>query len=288
MDNAFEIFFNYTRERYQIYLKRLAGLPAPWTDDPILQKYRFTNVFRELDRTTVWFRENIREPLRNDPRVLMAIIAFRWFNRINAGEGIKPLIFDNVWSYPIWRATLKQIKNRDGVIVTGAYMIKSPAVLDKIDGILENLFKAKEKEDELVHLIGQPYCNLQQAWEVLLDLDYVGQFTAHEIVVDLQHTFFLENASDIMSWTNPGPGCAAGIGMLIYGDRKKFDRNKKEDRKQMIAIMQQFLKASQDVKYWPKEWPQFDLPTIEFNFCEVDKYLRGKAGMRLKRRYTMS
>jgi hypothetical protein len=45
-----ERFFAYARERYWIKLRRDQGLPAPWTTDPILQQYRFCNVFRADDR----------------------------------------------------------------------------------------------------------------------------------------------------------------------------------------------------------------------------------------------
>jgi hypothetical protein len=70
-------FLYWIRERHSIYLRRKAGKPKPWTDDAILQNYFFTNPYRENDKTTVWFRETIREPLRNDPRVLMATVIFQ-------------------------------------------------------------------------------------------------------------------------------------------------------------------------------------------------------------------
>ncbi len=54
--------FAFVHERHQIYLRRQAGQPKPWTANPILQQYRFTNVYRELDRVTIWIRENWREP----------------------------------------------------------------------------------------------------------------------------------------------------------------------------------------------------------------------------------
>ena len=62
-------FFAYARKRHEIYLKRKAGEPPPWTDDPILQQYRFTNVFRELDKTTLWFKKYVRGPMRKSPEV---------------------------------------------------------------------------------------------------------------------------------------------------------------------------------------------------------------------------
>ena len=51
-------------ERESIRIKKeSAVLSPPWTDDPILQEFKFCQVFREDDRTTRWFRTHIRENL---------------------------------------------------------------------------------------------------------------------------------------------------------------------------------------------------------------------------------
>ena len=42
-----ERFFYWINERHNIYVKRRASTPAPWTEDEILRKYKFTNPFRE-------------------------------------------------------------------------------------------------------------------------------------------------------------------------------------------------------------------------------------------------
>ena len=74
-------------ERESIRIKKeSAVLSPPWTDDPILQEFKFCQVFREDDRTTRWFRTHIREPMRNEEDVLMATIIFRWFNLIETGR----------------------------------------------------------------------------------------------------------------------------------------------------------------------------------------------------------
>jgi hypothetical protein len=52
---------HWARERYSIRCKRAAGLPPPWTDDPVLAAHRFCNASREHDRVTIWIRQNIRE-----------------------------------------------------------------------------------------------------------------------------------------------------------------------------------------------------------------------------------
>ena len=63
-------YFRTARERYNIYLSRVANDPPPWTEDPIFQKYKFCNVFREHDRVTIWLRENWREPYADHPLYL--------------------------------------------------------------------------------------------------------------------------------------------------------------------------------------------------------------------------
>ena len=93
-----EKFFEFIDERHMIYLRRLRGKEYPWTTDPILQKYKFTNVFRENDATTVWFRENIREPMRDDPDVVMATIIFRWFNLISTGKLLVEHDLHRLWT----------------------------------------------------------------------------------------------------------------------------------------------------------------------------------------------
>jgi hypothetical protein len=81
-------FWDFARERHSIYLRRAAGDPPPWTDDPVLRTYRFCNIFRELDATTAWFRRYVRDPMRSRPEVLLATVLFRWFNRISSGEAL--------------------------------------------------------------------------------------------------------------------------------------------------------------------------------------------------------
>ena len=282
--NAAEQFFNYSRERYQILLNRRAGKPREeWTNDPVLQHWSFCNIFREDDRTTMWFKEHIRDPLHNSNAALMATIAFRWFNRINAGEVLKPFLLQNIWSQGRWRAALQARREVDGVIVTGAYMIKSPPGLSKIDGLLRCIWQAKEQEEELIRAVNGN--NLEGAWDAIRGCAYMGDFTSYEVVTDLCHTMMLKYANDKLIWANPGPGCAAGLGALFYQNRGKFDRHNTGDRAVMMELMRQLLAYSQDKNYWPEDWPEWELREVEHTLCEWDKYRRAQQGLRLKRKY---
>lgn len=52
-EQNFRYFAHFIKERYRIHKRKdVKGLPAPWTKDPILAEYRFTNVRREHDRVS--------------------------------------------------------------------------------------------------------------------------------------------------------------------------------------------------------------------------------------------
>ena len=86
IDNL-KLFYYYVTERYNIYKKRELGIPAPWTDDPILKEYKFTNVRREHDRTSKWLIENIsNNPMLPYEDRFWRTILFRIYNRIETAE----------------------------------------------------------------------------------------------------------------------------------------------------------------------------------------------------------
>ena len=63
-EENYNLFFEVMRERMLIWQRRfLEKRPAPWTENTILRDYKFTNVYRELDRNSQWQIHNI---LRDD------------------------------------------------------------------------------------------------------------------------------------------------------------------------------------------------------------------------------
>lgn len=281
-------FFAYANERYSILLRRRAGDPPPWTTDPILQQWRFCNVFREDDRTTAWFRENIRWPMKQRKAVMLATIAFRAFNRIETGKILQPFLLRDDWDLPRWRELLVAHHEAGNPVVTGAYMIKTAPKLSKIDGVLYQLREAKLREPQLLqwHANTPLFDRSQQdLWAILREFPYMGDFTAAEVICDLIHTDMLRNPSDLHTWTNPGPGCAAGIGQLLHGDPDAYNRHSRRDREVMMNIMGRFLEAANNDEFWPADWPRWNLHTVEFQFCELWKYIRAQQGRQLKRKY---
>jgi hypothetical protein len=263
-------FFAYARARHAIHLRRTAGRPrSEWTSDPVLAAYRFCNIFRELDRTTIWFRDNVREGIRDRPEVLLATVLFRWFNRITTGEAIfrqaqmrlsppgaeAETPWDSFLSYH-WepheftdnlRRAIVSYCGR-GPYVTGSYIIKTPDGRDKLDGVLwcvEQFMRGDWREYALTPE-SKPE-TLEDYWTWLCGFPYLGPFMAYEIVTDLRHTMQLERAPDIMTWANPGPGARRGLNRL-HGRRLEYPT----PRSQLILEMQELLVLSQEALYWPQ------------------------------------
>jgi alpha-glutamyl/putrescinyl thymine pyrophosphorylase clade 1 len=268
-------FFSTARERYEIKLKREAGLSPPWTEDKQFLQWRFCNVHREDDKTTVWFRETVRQHLSGLAAVRSTVI-FRWFNRIETGQLIQDLLLDT-WSTEEARKRLKHVTP----VVTGAYIIRGQEGYSKLEGILQCIDDALP----LLEILSPKWGNsLEQAWRDLLLVDYLGGFMAYEIVSDLRWTSVLSEARDILTWANAGPGCARGLGWVVEGQSGRFNCGAKA-QKEMLPLMQMLLQMSREEEYWSQAWKPWEMREVEHWSCEFDKYCRARAGDNMKRRY---
>ena len=255
-------------ERENIRLqKEVSQLPPPWTSDSILREYKFCQVFREDDRTTRWFKTHIREPMKNSPDVLMATVIFRWFNWIPTGRTlIKHDLLKN-WNR---KKAIEEITKQPKWI-TGAYIIKTPNGMDKVTGVAECISHMWQDREYLAKEIFKTK-SLEDTWTLLRDYPYMGPFMAYEVVTDLRHTYLLEDAKDVLTWGNAGPGAMRGLNRLT-GRELGYSKRSHDwvgEMQELYKIVQAKLPAHilqrNDMKYEMRE--------IEGGLCEFDKYSR--------------
>lgn len=273
-------FFGTARERYRIKERREKGLPRPWTDDKIFNLWRFCNVHREDDKTTQWFRDHVRNPLTRQGdkiKIAQATTIFRWFNRIGTGEKILDLLLTQ-WDTEEAHRRLQSVEP----VVTGAYIIKGPDGFSKLEGVLHCIDLALPALEHDVPSWGE---TLKEAWLDLNTIYYLGPFMSYEIVSDLRWTPVLNEAADILTWANAGPGCARGMGWVAHNNPAKFNPGSQRDQQTMLELMTQLLGMSRSEEYWPKYWKQWEMREVEHWLCEYDKYCRAESGLKLKRRY---
>lgn len=270
-------------ERQAIYLRRLSGQPKPWTADPILQSFRFCNVFRELDTVTQWIRDNIRIPYADHEHLWFMLAIARY---INLPDTLQALMEAGAWpSMPdfdpfVMTQVLDARKSHGEQIYTGAYMIraesdpKAPWYRWTKQRYIAEIVLGRLWEDRAkiaAHLAGER--RLEGAWRLLADNKrYVGwgPFMTYEWVTDLRWTRYLGAAVDITTWANAGPGALRGLRRLRTEDGKLAPEpigasEATEEMRKLLKVAPANL---------PPGFGALELRDIEHSLCEVDKYLR--------------
>ena len=192
-------------EREAIRVKKEAGLPRPWTKDPMLATYRFCNVHREDDKVTRYIKEHFRDPYDGHPSMILNMIMCRL---INWPDTLGKIGFIDNWSKerPTFIATMKHLTDRPGKVWTGAYMITAESDgSPKYESVARTLDAANDSWD---------MDSCVNAWHDLQDLPRVGSFIAAQIVADLKHTRVLGDAPDGDTFCAPGPGSVRGLNLL--------------------------------------------------------------------------
>lgn len=235
----------FMQERQNIFEKKERGDPFPWTEDPILSVWKFTNIYRQNDRGT---------------RVLTAML-----------EGKEPdsLMFWNIVWYRMfnWREHTRFFNDPNELreymqrkysggdqVFTNAHMTAGIAVNgSKLEAFLQLMDQIWVRKDQLLGILlktkrlGALFCELTE-------FRGIGKFIAYEIVTDCRHRW---TVTDFNSWANIGPGCKRGMERLgIYPDLDNL-------RKIMTEVS----------KSIPVE-----LRDVEHSLCEFDKYMRVKTG----------
>lgn len=271
-------------ERHRIYLARAAGEPGPWTEDEILRTYRFTNVYRELDRVTVWIRENVREPFANSEHLWFMLAIARY---VNWPETLAELIETrgawpekDFWSAKRFTEVLAARAARGEKVYTGAYVIRAESDRSKEwyswskHRYIAEIILGRLWEDRtfwgLSLSIG---LSLHQVWDLFQEPRYVGwgPFMAYEVVTDLRWTRYLRGAPDVLSWANAGPGALRGLNRLL-GQRLSHPLRPAD----AAGMMREILGGLDEG--WPGAWPRLEMRDVEHSLCEFDKYERVRLG----------
>lgn len=275
-------FFWLAREREKVRLARLTNQAPPWTHDNILAEYRFCNVHRRLDKVSEWLCSQVYDRLEGQPHIFLAAILARWINKLETLQAIQPALLGDP-SFDI-RMALKAIHKAGAPVFGSAYIIQSPTGKDKIDGILWAFEQIVQRWHE-GYKIALETKSMEKVHEWLMQFPHMGPFMAYQVVCDLTYGWLLRDAVDKMDWTVAGPGAARGLGWLVHDDPAAFSYNGVKDQIVMRAWMYDLLKLSQEERRWPQAAGPWELATVQHWSCEYDKWRRGHAGERLKRRF---
>jgi len=252
-------FFKFISERHQIYLNRQTGMSFPWTEDEILQTLSFCNVFKEVDTVTIWHRKNWREPCADNPNLPFAMAMAR---QINWTETLSEIGFPEEWNPEHAKNVMRARQLKKEKVYTGAYMLTGtlggPKIDQTIDKILTPLYEDQPEIDN---------DSLENTWREYLRYKGFAKFISYEVVTDLRHTKHLNQAKDIMTWANAGPGAKRGLNRIFERDIKTPLKNEQSNHEMMDLL-------DISVEMLEPHVPALEMRDIEHSLCEFDKYER--------------
>lgn len=263
LDNPVSAFFEFCKERENIRIKREIGSPAPWTADPIFQKGRFLNVFREDDRGSkaiLNFAKNLEKDL---PSLIHCLFFARWCNRQETLDKLSSKII----THP--KKLIEELRDLDSWCNLTAYPV------------------------EPIYWQGKQYSRFDAATilfkdikETLADVIIGAQGNVIEATKAVNSFFKMKNDFPIfmaiidIAWfrpdvIDPGSHVPTGIGAVAYLNRLQLyfglDSHQKTCNK-MIALQKD---------YWPEAKRDFEPIDIEYLSCECRKYYSYVNGSKL-------
>lgn len=274
-------FFYWINERHRIYLKKEAGEPWPWTEDPILQKYKFTNPFRENDRDTKWMRVNWDNPYLPPGDQLFNTAFFRLFGGIpflDTHRRMYGLVTDGWDTERTKQLARRMIENKEKVF-TGAYIVTNQGLkLPKEEVVVDYFLKPIYEDRHVLAARAQETKSLELYHRGLGAYPGFGGggFMAYEVVTDSNHQW-LKDAADRYTWANAGPGAKRGLNRLH--DRPLEDTRKRDWNAEMQQLLSlAVLNLGEHIIGDPVTQPMVDMRMIEHSLCEWDKYERVRLG----------
>lgn len=274
----YELYWQFASRRQAAFEKRLTGAPQPWTDDPILQTYKFCNVYRAADRVSQYMIQRViyEQAAGSVSDRIFRIVAFRTFSNVRTWEGLTQALGE----FPTlshlrsgaFENALDTVKGREGRLYTGAFILCA----NKAFGYQEKhrnhvaLFKLMFLEKELgERMLGAN--SLEGIVKQLEAFPLIGPFMAYQTAIDLNYSDLFEFSEN--DYTQAGPGAVRGLRKVFVdlGDysaadaiRWMVDNQKSEFSRLRLPFSGLFGRALHAID-------------CQGLFCEVDKYCREAA-----------
>lgn len=265
-----ELLVHWVKERESIRLKKEAGETRPWTLDPILQKYKFTNVHREDDRVSHWVAENLREPADCHPDLwfVMTIAIL-----VNWPDTLETCIWPHeagkfVWNEQLFIDQLHERKANGDKVFSGAYIVSTNGrSMDKAEYLAKRVLTPLWNQRKFIRpRFGDA---LALFFERLNRFDGMGSFISAQVVAATKYEGYLKDAPDWWEWAASGPGSRRGMNRL-YG----FDINKKFPESVWLKRLQNSVRPLIEDALGCAVHAQ----DCQNCLCEFDKYMRVKLG----------
>lgn len=268
----YTIFMRFIEERHAIYQRRYEKEQSPpWTKDEILAKYRFCNVYRELDRVTMWITKHWRVPHAKDIDVWLLMLIARLVNWPDTLAEMDFIGADGVeWKKSHFLKVMRE-RAKEGKAYGGAYIISTNGstkekALYLAEEVIDPMWKSREwarpKKGEA----------LSSYHSRLMQFNGMGSFMAAQILADLKYVQPLVSAEDWWTFAASGPGSRRGLNYVLGHD--PVSPWKEHEWRDALSE----LKILVDRDVLPRGLDPIHAQDLQNCLCEFSKYRRTQLG----------
>lgn len=272
---VYELYWKFAAERQAAFEARLEGSSWPWSQDPILQTYKFCNVYRAADRVSQYLIRDIAY-LNDDSTPedrLFQIVAFRTFSNIATWNGVSeelarsPRISD--LSDGSFESALNAVKERNGGLYTGAFILCATDAYGRRSKHLNHveLFKEMFVRSSLAErmLVAE---SLEQIYNLLHTFPLMGDFMSYQTAIDVNYSDLVNFSEN--DFTQPGPGAVRGLKKVFV------DLGELTPREAIMWMVDHQESEFERLGHtfhglWGRPIHAIDAQNL---FCETDKYCR--------------
>jgi hypothetical protein len=270
---VFDAYWRFAAERLAMYTRRLSDPEGPWTADPILQRFRFTNTYRACDRVTQYLLKEVQyrddRPESGD-ELFFRTLLFKIFNKVETWELLERRLGAMAWASIDLNEVdriLSEAVSRGSRIYSAAYIMPPPN-LGKVRKHSNHLMLLSRMMDDGVPKLLSGSRSLREAYQLMLGYPGLGPFLAFQYAIDLNYSTLLD--FEEQDFVVAGPGALDGIS-------KCFEcpiRLTAEDVIYQVAESQESHFARLDLDFdglLGRRLMPIDCQNL---FCEVSKYSR--------------
>ena len=264
----------FINERMSVWKKKVSGSVSPYTDDPVLQKYRFCNIFREFDKQTIVFH-TLLNPIRDDfPLWLLNMFYCRMVARPETIQRAGLLSFNSAENEMVYKKLMDTPRSRFGTpyVFPVSVILKSKTPTRElfITSYLPSVMKevAQEIADWQKESV---YDGVEK---ILPIFSYNLHFLWTEVLIDVAYQF--PHYIDLFAQFPVGPGSAPTMQRI----------NPDEDPSVLVAKLSQ-IPFDTGVTYNNKPL-RLSAENWEGIGCEFRKYTNLKSGNGRKRLFNTS